>query len=166
MNKIQLRESISLLANVGVVVGIFFLILEINQNTDALYAESRQATLTASQAELYKLLDNPDLELMVLRDEPLSKEDQLRLATWLSALMRVREFSWLQYRDGIMDEDQWSTERQIIQWILSAPRTREWWENTSSYNFGENFRKFVDNEITDQPATGEAWRAEMNWASR
>ena len=126
MSQFNLKETIGVVANVGVVVGIFFLVFELDQNTNALYAESRQSTLFAAQAELFEMLDRPELYLTVLQAEPLSELEQLRLSAWLNALMRAREFSWLQYQDGIMDEAQWSTERTIMVWILSAPRTREW----------------------------------------
>jgi len=166
MKKIDVGQTITILANVGVIAGIFFLAFEVSQNTDALYAESRQSTLIAAQAELYEVVRNPALMLVVMQEDPLSQEDQVRLAAWLGAMMRAREFSWLQYQAGIMDQDQWSTEVAIIHWILNAPRTREWWDKTSSYNFGANFRDFVNREIGGQPATGENWLSDANWASR
>jgi hypothetical protein len=164
MNRKRRREIFEAVGLIAIVASLVFLALETRQNTNALYAESRQSVLTAAQTELFVLVENPDIVLTVLKDDPLTEEDQVKVGAWLAAAMRAREYSWLQHRDGIIDEAQWDTEVAIILWILSTARTRDWWENRGRFGSSAGFAEFVDSAIQNQPVTGDGWREETNWA--
>ena len=138
--------------------------MEVRQNTNALYAESRQAVLTAGQNELFVLVENPDLLLSVTRGDPLTEAEQVKLGAWLAATMRAREFSWLRYRDGIIDEAQWESEVLIIRFLLDSTRTREWWANVGRFNANPSFVDFVDADLESRPTAGDSWLIETNWA--
>ena len=51
MKKLDLGQTISILANVGVLAGIVILIIEIDQNNDALTFQARTMLPTARSAE-------------------------------------------------------------------------------------------------------------------
>ena len=165
MDRERRKEVFELVGLISIVASLAFLGLEIRQNTNALYAESRQSVLTAAQSELFEVVRDPDLVLAVLEEEPLSAANQVKLGAWLTAAMRAREFSWLQYRDGIIDEAQWETEVAIVLWLLDAPRTRDWWENSGRFVYSAGFVEFVQGTIAGVPANGDAWRLETNWAN-
>lgn len=40
--------------------------------------------------------------------------DKIKFDALLSVALRAREFTWLQYRSGIIDNEQWSTEVSVI----------------------------------------------------
>jgi hypothetical protein len=164
MNRKRRREIFEAVGLIAIVASLVFLALETRQNTNALYAESRQSVLTAAQTELFVLVENPDIVLTVLKDDPLTEEDQVKVGAWLAAAMRAREYSWLQHRDGIIDEAQWETEVAIILWILDTARTRDWWEKRGRFGSSAGFAEFVDSAIQNQPATVDGWRGETNWA--
>jgi hypothetical protein len=158
------RDVIESIGLAAIVASLIFLAVETRQNTAALYAESRQSVLAASHSELFMIVDNPDLMLNVASGESLNAEQQVKLGAWLAASMRSREFSWLQYRDGIIDEAQWQAEVLIIRFILDADRTREWWQTVGQYNSHPEFVEFIQQEVFVEPATGESWKIEVNWA--
>ena len=160
MDREQRRDLFEAVGLAAIVASLVFLALEIRQNTNALFAESRQSVLNAAQTELLVLTENPDLILAVLDDDPLTEGEQVKLSAWLTAAMRAREFSWLQYRDGIIDEAQWDTEVVVILWILDTPRTRDWWENIGQFSYSAGFVEFVGELLNDNPTTGDSWRAE------
>ena len=163
MNAYRLNRWLSLAANFGVLVGVIFLIIELRQNTDALYAESRQSVLAATQQELLVQIDNPDIGLSVHKSEPLTPEEHVRLSGFLTASLKAREYAWLQYQDGVIDENQWNSEVVVIQVVFDSSRTRLWWNSLGREYFKGGFRDFVDGLLESQPATDRLWQLESNW---
>jgi hypothetical protein len=68
----ELFEAIGLLA---IVASLIFLAVEINQNTNALYGQSRQSVLEAAQNELFVLVEHPAVSLSVERESPLTRKN-------------------------------------------------------------------------------------------
>ena len=166
MDRSKLADLSEIVSSIAIVVTLVYLTVEIRQNTNALYAESRQSVLTAAQTELFALVENPNLIVSVAKDDPLTEEEQVALGAWLAAAMRAREFSWLQYRDGVIDEAQWETEVIIIRWLLDSERTRDWWANSGRFQSNLSFVAFVDAELQSHPTTLDSWRRETNWTKR
>ena len=163
LNTDRLNKWLSLAANFGVLVGIFFLVIEIRQNTNALYAESRQAVLSGAQHELLMQLNNPDIHLSIIKPEPLTPQEHVRLSVFLTTSLKAKEFAWLQYQDGVIDEEQWRSEVVVIGIIFDAQRNRKWWEMLGREFFKGGFRDFVDDLIASQPATDKLWDMESRW---
>ena len=61
MKKIDLGQTITILANVGVIVGIVFLAIELRQNNELLGQQARIASNEQWIASLEGLLDDPGL---------------------------------------------------------------------------------------------------------
>ena len=75
MNLEKVNHWLTLLANVGVLVGIVFLVIEVRQNTEAIYGQSRQAIYAGVQEELFKFMEYPELfPLMASNEEELTLE--------------------------------------------------------------------------------------------
>jgi len=166
MKREHRKELFEAAGVIAIVVSLLFLAMETRQNTNALYAGSRQAVLAASQAELFATVDHPEIIGAVVKDGPMTEDEQIKVGAWLAAAMRAREFSWLQYRDEIIDKAQWDTELAIIHWILDTPRTRDWWEHTGKFAVSSEFASFVDSEIRKRPEPTDAWSRETNWAKQ
>jgi hypothetical protein len=79
--------------------------------------------------------------------------------------MRLREFSWLQFRNGIIDDNQWSTELVIIQSVLSSTHIRVWWDSVGRQIYGSEFVEFVDDALKDQPISNELFETMTNWTN-
>jgi hypothetical protein len=99
-------------------------------------------------------VEHPDIHLAMLRGvNGLSPEENIKVNFWLTAVMRSREFAWLQFRDGNIDEMQWHQEVMVIQAILNTAVNRLWWESIGRQVFPAEFVAFVDNHIQDAPGS-------------
>jgi hypothetical protein len=148
-----------------VIASLVYVARQLRQNTAAILAQSRQAMLSASQSELFALLDHPGIHISAIKHETLTAEEQMRLGAWLMGVMRARQFAWLQYRNGVIDESQWETEEAVIRAILDTSRARDWWFRLGRVSFGDEFADFVDSVITVHPPSEVVYQAWTNWAT-
>lgn len=161
----KLNQWLVLLANFGVLVGIGFLAFEIQQNTRATHAQTREAILVATLAELQAVRDDPNLIHSIVKTESLTADEQIKLYTWFVSALRVREFSWLQRQDEIIDDAQWDSELAVLQAILQAPRARKWWSSVGSKTVSDEFRSYVDQQIRDIPESNGIYEDQIQWAN-
>ena len=164
MNRERRKDIIEAVGLVAIVASLIFLALETRQNTDALYADSRRAVMDAAFQELLVQLANPDIALTIVRDGALTPEEQIRLDSFLTATLIGREYAWLQYQNGIIDQLQWDTQLAVIRTVFDAERNRTWWRNLGRNYFGDDYVAFIDSEIASRPATGEICRSVPVWA--
>ena len=156
----ELFEAVGLVA---VVASLIVLTLEVHQNTNALYAQSSQTVLEGAMQELLLQFENPDIAQMIITEQPLTTVEQIRLDAFLSSTLRAREFAWLQYRNGVIDADQFSTERAVIGVIFDSSRIRRWWNSLGRQYASEGFVRFIDAELEERIATDEIWREVTTW---
>ena len=100
------------------------------------------------------MMEHPDLLLKARGvSGPMSPEDHVKLSFYWTAILRSRQFAWLQYRAGIMDEGTWHQELVIIARILGGKVSRLWWEAIGRGLFTSEFAAFVDEVLRDRPIT-------------
>ena len=154
MNLQKFSSLVEAVSSVAVVVTLVVLIVEIRQNTEALNAQSRQALLVSAQNELLASVDHPDASLAIAKPGPLTPEEIVMLDSWLQATMRSREFAWLQYQSGLIDQEQWDTELSVIRLLLAQRRTRLWWSEQGRTRVSAKFSAFVDGVVKNTPESG------------
>ena len=125
MKKIDLGQSIGILANLGVIAGIIFLGIEINQANQAARSQAR-TDIATSIAELNaSFADNAELAEIFLRGLPnpdgLTALERLRVSSYMSALLRLWENTHYQYRNGLFDEVEFFAEREAWKTIVQSP---------------------------------------------
>jgi hypothetical protein len=141
----RLNRWLTLLANLGVIVGILLLVYETRQNTEAINSQTRAAIYAGAQEELWKNMEYPDVTVnFQTTDHKLTVNEKVRLDAWLTASLRAREFAWLEYRSGNVDEGSWQAERQVIRFILGTRRLRAWWRDIARDAFHPEFAREVD----------------------
>ena len=143
MKKIDLGQTIAILANVGVIAGIAFLAFELRQNTQAVELASAQTYLTGgSELDLRIATDAARASLLVRSEnpEPLSAVEELQLERWNYAVLRQWETTQYLHSIGALDESLWVAYRQEIRKIfLRGDRTRAYW-SANSESFTPAFR--------------------------
>jgi len=108
MKKLEPGQSLAILANVGVVAGIFLVAYELRQNTIATrlsVAESFTAQL--SEMEL-RLAESPKLSEILQRasrGEHLSDADQFRINLFYRQALRAWQYMHYQYLSSALDEE-------------------------------------------------------------
>lgn len=107
MKKIDLGQTIGILANIGVIAGLGLLVLELSQNNDLLTAEAR-STRAAVRNEMRTLyLENPDLIQILLkaqRQEPLSGEEGYQLRSLMALTLNNLQYVYVEYQEGLIEE--------------------------------------------------------------
>lgn len=164
-NMDKLNQWLTLSANVAVLLGIVFVAYELQQNTDATHAQTREAVLAAAQAELQAVRADPNLIHSIVKEGPLTTDEQIKLYTWLVSILKIREFSWLQRQSGVIDDEQWASELAVTAAVTQAPRVRLWWRRVGNQTVSDEFRGFVDSLIARHPASNGIYDAQMRWAN-
>lgn len=162
----QIGILAEIISFVAVVASLLYVAIQLKQNTAALNSQSRQAVLECSQAELFQRVEFPEIDIATAKEGIPSPEEQVKISVYMMAPFRAREFSWLQYQNGAIDEAQWNTEKIVISVVLSPRRTQTWWEKISKYNYNPDFVSYVDSHILDHPSTVDNWSVQSNWADK
>ena len=129
MKKIDLGQTLGILANLGVIAGIVFLAVELRQNTESLDESRRLAAANAYQARAFTFasqtlsnVHSPEMvEALVAfqaaseADNPavafvaLSPQDQLRIRSYYLARIAISDNNYYQYREGYLDEERYGS---------------------------------------------------------
>lgn len=157
-----LNEWLTLAANMGVLIGIVFLIIEVKQNTELHKSDSRKAILTNDQASLLVALENHDIFQKLGQSEPLSEADQYRLSFVFAIDLRNREFEYFQYKSGSLDEATWKSYKDLILMNHATERGRVWWDKVGRGIVNPKFSEMVDGMLANHPTDG-TWDALGNW---
>ena len=89
---------------VSVVASLAYVGVQVRQNTRAQHAASRQALLAADIELLSMSMAYPQEDLGLG-----SVPEDVRPIAFLIAFLRIREFAWYQYRNGILDKTTWES---------------------------------------------------------
>ncbi len=158
----QLNEWLTLAANLGVLVGIVFLIVEIRQNTELHKSDSRKALLSNDQTSLLVALDHHDIFHKMSQPEKLSQADQYRLSFIFAIDIRNREFEYFQYQSGSLDENTWKSYKDLILMNHATERGRIWWEKVGREIVNPKFGEMVDQMLANH-SNNELWDSLGNW---
>lgn len=134
----RINRWMMLAANIGVLLGIIFLVFELRQNTLA----SRTAAAsnfqdTFSEVELFIAQDAAFAELLEAgrNGEDLSGADGLRLTVFYGNVLRTWQNAYYQYRAGTLHADLWRGSQSRLATIMSQDRglVAYWLNNQSQY---------------------------------
>lgn len=155
MKNFELGQTISILANVGVIAGIVFLGFELRQNTLATELVAAQGFLDASGSSNRLVAENPHLAAIIARDiegEELSQAEILQLRNGIHELLRAWEINHWQFERGALDEELWRGYSNYVASILSDYDTaEEYWRQRPDF-FTPRFNEFVESAISERRA--------------
>ena len=150
MKKIDLGQTITILANVGVIAGIIFLGVELRQNNELMAAEARFNRVMMSNEGWRSLAENGDLTELRVRawnNEALTEAEQMRV---YAAAMRVLvNMEWM-YRELPADSPERNYMRdQLRSSFSSGPTTGSVWQERKAA-FDPSFVQWVDDNIVNR----------------
>ena len=138
----QLAAIGEIVSSVAIVATLGYLTLQTQQTNSALYASSRAQIMSADVAVILEQVDAPYSEFLRDRVQAAMPADVSRTpdryVEWnrelnlMSAALRIREFAWFQYQQGILDEATWSSYMQATISRLSGGRGSLIWGVLSS----------------------------------
>ena len=113
----RLNQWLALIANIGVIGGVVFLAVEIQQTSDVINAQTYQARAASAQEMSLAIMDSEHLApllaelesgLFPVDPEALAKldgADRIRLAAYLQWFRVTLDNQLHQYRQGFIDDD-------------------------------------------------------------
>jgi hypothetical protein len=106
MRKIDLGQTISILANIGVIGGIAFLALELRQNNMLMTSQSRANQMEQVLDIQEEVFLNSDLAAILVKagaGEPLTSVEQLRLDAFQQKVILGMQFQYEEFQSGALD---------------------------------------------------------------
>ena len=107
MNAQKLNTWLSLGANIGVVIGLMLLIIEIGQNTEMMRAQINQHrtdTALSAQQAVYTSDHIPAMLARIERGDQLSDEDLIRYERFFELLIEIRTTTFGNITEAIWEK--------------------------------------------------------------
>ena len=147
----RLNQWMTLVANIGVVVGIFFLAIEVQQTRDAINAQTYQSRAEASQQLMMDIADSefltPLLSQLVIEQgdfqsvstEEYTAEQLYRLRTYGHAIRIGLDNQHYQYERGFLDKDYYEST-----WVDAVRFYTPLWSKVGGMSLRKSFEKEVE----------------------
>jgi len=132
------------IAGVVLIIGsLFYVAVQVRQNTNAQLTASRQATLAAHVELLSRSMDYPEAT-EALGESP----EDIRFNAWLVMYLRITEFAWYQYQNGILDRVSWESFMAPTVAVFEADRARRVWES-NVIRLDPGFRSHINQALAN-----------------
>ena len=152
MNSEKVNSWLALGANVGVLIGLILLIVEIRQNTEMTRAQINQSRTDAAQSEQQATYNSDYLPaILVKRDkgEELTDEELRRYGAYIRSFNRNMDNQLWQYNQGLLGENIPRSIRGAVRIVIgSHDLSIRVWEN-QKFGFTDEYVDFVDNVLDD-----------------
>jgi hypothetical protein len=148
----RLNRWLTLGANVGVLLGIAFLIVELNQTNEMNRGETRNQIASELSELLRDVSNNPQLAELIVRaenGEELTPRENMQYTQRILSMLRYFENVHYQFRQGLYDESEFSTQKEAWRKVYAGSKTTVgiWCEYRMT--FSPEFRGEFDN-LLDQ----------------
>ena len=165
MNSSKLNDWLSLIANVAVVGGIVFLAIEIRQNNELLRSESRQTLVANDLVSLTANIENAEVFTKFALGAELSAAEQMSISFMFAIDLRNREFEYLQYKNGLLDEETWLSYRQVLLVNHSTGPGLAWWDTVGRGFVAPEFAASID-ELLASAKPDDTYKRMTSWANQ
>ena len=139
MKKLELDQTITVLANVGVILGIIFLAFELRQNNEISRAQTRSDISRQITDYLSGVAGNGELASIMRRaqaGEELTADEDWQYFLIFSTNLRFWENIHYQYRQGLFDDSEFRAEREGWRRVIQSNSVfaRYWCPLTQGYS--------------------------------
>ena len=155
-----------IISSVAILVTLLYLAIQTQQNTDSINSQSRQSLADSAVFEQTLWLQNPKLSSFIVDNSiRMTFEQKVQLDSLMLLSLTRREYAFRQYRAGVLDENIWKHEEEILALLLGTQRTRSWWDTIGRNSFSKDFADAVDSTIQGKPYH-PYWKDLLNWQSK
>ena len=132
MNTERLNTWLSFTANIGVILGLIFLAVELNQNSDLMRVQISQSRADAAMVANEHVFNSdylPQILVKARAGEELSAEETVRYRDWFRATNRNQDNVLHQYSEGMLGGNSPRSVRDFVANVVaSSKRARVEWE--------------------------------------
>jgi len=154
MDTDKLNRWLTLGANIAVLTGIFFLAVEISQNTEMIRAQINQSRAEASMSEAQSIFNSqhlPEILVKLRQGGSVTAVEREMYTHFLRGLHRNLDNQLRQHREGFLaDNIPRSVRGAIMHEIASNDVARQEWERTRD-TFSKEYAAFVDSILVENP---------------
>ncbi|MDA9764858.1 MAG: hypothetical protein P8L44_04925 [Opitutales bacterium] len=148
----RLNSWLTLGANVGVLIGLILLVIEIRQNTNMIQAQMSQSRSETARTGLQATYNSefiPNIMIKVYDNKELTREEDFRYRRYLRSIHRNQENVLWQFNQGLLQDDTPRIIRETVRKQLGyCPYALETWGQTK-LDYTEEYSAFVDQAIAD-----------------
>ena len=149
MKKIDLGQTVSIMANLGVIAGIVFLAIELRQNNVLMRSQTRSEISQSISDFLVTQANSPYIEDLVAPERVASSNSigELRFERLELAVFRIWENIYYQWERGLYEDSEFDSERQIWADDMNQPSMRKvFCEYRGAYSAGfvEELQSLMD----------------------
>ena len=154
MKRIDLGQTVSIVANIGVIAGILFLAIELRQNNDLLTSQAAFNQFAIERETIRPLIENTDgfSEFMakVLMDESLSPAEQIQLFNLQIDIIDSWRYQFREVASGRLPADFIDVEKWRAWWYRGGIGIPERFEGDRAEHDPE-FVQFIEDNVISQP---------------
>ena len=111
----NVNKLLTLMANIGVVAGLIFLAMEVQQNTSALQAGAIQESTNVARQQILALATDKDLVVLNMTPlEQLDPHDQQRAFWFKRSFWLGMQGLFRQWELGALPDEEWSVWQKVI----------------------------------------------------
>ncbi len=150
MKKIDLGQTITILANVGVIAGIIFLGYELQQNNELLTAQARVARHDLRSTDSTRVFfENPDMAKLFVKiekNEPLSDDETYIAERFSEQTLLNWQFIYVEFQRGLLEEE----DIQVAGWrayFYGFTPLPVFWEQHKNIDYRPDFVRWFDETI-------------------
>ena len=142
MNIEKLNQWLALIGNIGVIAGLVFLAIQIQQEADATKAQTRDSISNQTSSLLVAIASNPELltawgkgmrgEFEDLPELQSVSDEFLAYVMSMTAIMRTWENEWYQFQQGLFEEEEFEPRKEIWRINWGSQSFRAIWETRKS----------------------------------
>lgn len=150
MKKLDINQAIATFANLGVIAGIIFLAVEIQQNNQLLRAEAISSVLETRIVRQELNLTNPNLVEITSKNrrrEPLSENEEMLVIAMINRSLMGWQKDFFLFQAGILDEEYLRSNFAVMKNAFGRDdtySTSHHWTSTWSEFAAPAFRVFIE----------------------
>jgi len=165
MNWDRASQVLQVVSNVGVVIGLLLVAIQMRQTNESIRA-TRLDVVNQGGISIQAAImgDTAADALATARTRPsaLDEAQLYRLIAVYDAYLSTTLSHWEAYRSGLISSDDWAYAKSVVPLVLGTPAARELWR---VYKFGlpEELIAELDHELRQHPASefGDAFGAAL-----
>ena len=130
---ISIGEGLTIVANLGLVIGLMFVWLELRQSQTQLEAEVELNIASSYQTALGRMVDNPEIaDVMIAaysNPESLTPTQYLQLTSYHAEWMVLVFATYQVWRSGAVEDEVWDQHSTYYMLFLQTPWMQEFWRS-------------------------------------
>jgi len=152
MNADNVNKWLTLSANIGVVLGLVLLIVEIGQNTEMMQAQINQMRADSAMSQQHAYFNSeylPALRQKIRSGDELSGEEAGRYRSYIHAFHRIQDNNLWQYNQGYLGDNIPRSIEGAVRGFLGGNEFSIAIWDSQKFGYTDEYVAFVEEAIAD-----------------